>query len=327
MTQQNELANLHPMVINRQELRDTFRSDVLEGLAMPRKRIPPKHLYDARGSELFDEICEVQDYYPTRTERDLLEASSEDIARAIGTDITLVEPGAGSGQKAEDLLATLDAPHAFVPIEISRSALAAAAERIAERFPDVEIFPVCDDFTMIASLPDDIGGANRALFFPGSTIGNLEPAERRELLSHFASCVSKDGLLLIGFDLEKDLDALRRAYNDSDGVTAEFNLNLLDRINRELDGDFDREAFEHDAPWSPERKRVEMHLVSKKDQRVTVAGQTFEFKKGESIHTESSHKFTPESFDAEAATAGFTPVKRWVAPRNWYCVTLYRASA
>jgi dimethylhistidine N-methyltransferase len=318
-------AKLHPMIIDRETIRDTFRADVIDGLSQERKRIPAKHLYDARGSELFDAICEVDDYYPTRVERSIREKFADAIADAIGADATVIEPGAGAGEKAESLLATLDSPRAFVPIEISETALDAAARRVAERFPQTEVLPICADFTRERDFPDHVEGDRRVVFFPGSTIGNLERAARLRLMSAFASHAGDGGRLLIGYDLEKDEDVLRAAYNDREGVTAEFNRNLLRRINRELDGTFDLGAFVHDAPWMEERKRIEMHLVSVRDQTVQVCGRSFAFREGERIHTENSHKFTPDEFDAEASNAGFAPVERWTDERDWFCVGLYEA--
>ncbi len=327
MTNLEASSNLYPIVVDRDVLTDSFRDDVLNGLARQSKRVPAKHLYDARGSELFDAICEVRDYYPTRVERSIRETYAEEIADAIGPDAAVIEPGAGTGEKAESLLATLDSPRAFVPIEISESALDVAARRVAGRFPDTEVLPICADFTRDRDLPETLGEDRRVVFFPGSTIGNLERNDRLDLLSAFASQARDGGRLLIGFDLEKDERVLRNAYNDREGVTAEFNLNLLRRINREIDGTFDLQAFTHDAPWVEERKRIEMHLVSLRDQTVCVDGSAFEFRAGERIHTENSHKFSPDAFDAESLKAGFTPVERWTDEREWFCVALYETRA
>lgn len=330
-TPPTEFKNLHPTITNRQAMHDSFREDVLAGLALPNKSIPAKYLYNARGSKIFEDICDVAEYYPTRTEQIILLENAASIAQAIGPDAALIEPGSGSGEKAIDLLATLDAPHAFVPIEISRSALEASAQLIAQRFPALEVFPVCADFTL--DLDTGIPCSNRVVFFPGSTIGNLTPQQRLELLRSFAKLAnagreqgSEPGRVLIGFDLVKDEQVLLDAYNDSAGVTAAFNLNLLSRINDELDGTFDLSAFEHDAPWNESQHRIEMHLISTADQRIHVAGQAFEFTKGERIHTENSHKFTPESFADQAAEAGLCLVEQWTDPKEWFCVGLYQTA-
>lgn len=317
--------NLHPMIIDRETIRDTFRADVLDGLSQECKQVPAKHLYDARGSELFDAICELEDYYPTRIERSIRERFAPEIADAIGADATVIEPGAGAGEKAESLLATLESPRAFIPIEISESSLDVAARRVAARCPETAVVPICADFTREHDFTDHVVGDRRVVFFPGSTIGNLERAARRRLMSTFASYAGDGGRLLIGYDLEKDVDVLRAAYNDREGVTAEFNRNLLSRINRELNGTFDLGAFTHDAPWIDERKRIEMHLVSVRHQTAEVRGRSFAFREGERIHTENSHKFTPDAFDAEASDAGFVPVERWTDERDWFCVGLYEA--
>ncbi len=323
MVTESKSVNLRPTVVDHESLRDTFREDVLTGLSLARSKTPPKHLYDARGSELFEEICELDEYYPTRTERAIMSASSGEIAAALGSDVTLIEPGAGSGEKAGMLLKRLEQPRAVVPIEISLDALESASKRLANRFPDVTVHPVCADFQHTESIAERISEGRRVVFFPGSTIGNLDPEERSNLLSSFARAAGEGGGLLIGIDLKKDEDVLRAAYNDREGVTAAFNKNLLARINRELDGTFDTDGFEHDAPWVDERSRIEMHLVSRKDQVARVDGREFSFQAGERIHTESSHKFAPESFDDEAAAAGFDPIHHWQDERGWFQVSLY----
>jgi len=325
--------NLRPIVVDPATLHDTFRADVLAGLAAEPKETPAKHLYDARGSRLFERICGLEAYYLTRTERAIIERSIDEIAAALGPDVTLIEPGAGSGEKAATLLERLDHPRAFVPIEISRAALEAAAERLAARFPSVEIRPVCADFLGEAGMPgagppagaDDEADGLRVVHFPGSTIGNLEPAGRAALLRRFRAAVGAGGMLLLGFDLRKDVEILRRAYDDEEGVTAAFNRNLLVRINRELGGTFDPDRFAHAAPWIEARSRIEMHLVSRVDQTVEVAGRRVPFRRGESIHTESSHKLDAATMDREAAAAGFEPVRHWEDERGWFRVALYRA--
>ncbi len=315
--------NLHATVLDGKELRDTFREDVLHGLSLPHKSIPPKHLYDARGSKLFDAITGLNEYYPTRTERNILDSHAESIAGALGPGATLIEPGAGSCEKAQALLATLEQPRSYVPIEISLTALEAGSHRIAERFPHVEVHPICTDFT--TELPLTSGGDNRVVFFPGSTVSNFNRKEREGLLKRLSDLAQPGGQLLIGFDLAKDRSVLLDAYNDSAGVTAAFNLNLLRRINAELGGDFDLSMFRHDAVWNDEHSRIEMHLVSEAPQGVRVEDQMFEFAHHERLHTENSHKFTTASFDIEAGLAGFSRRQLWTDPQDWFAVALYRA--
>lgn len=324
MTTAPSLPNLRETLVHESALRDTFRADVLEGLARSPKRIEPKHLYDAKGSEIFERICEADDYYPTRTEAKIFDERLGDIAETIGAGATLIEPGSGSGEKAERLLEAMVDPRAYVPMEISRSALDDSAERIAERFDGVDVLPVCSDFTSFCEAPEGTPADRRVVFFPGSTIGNLEPDVRSQLLRDFAEIAGDEGRLLIGFDLVKDESTLRAAYNDSQGITEAFNLNLLDRMNRELEANFDRSKFEHDAPWVEEKRRIEMHLVSRADQTVRVEGQEFRFADGERMHTESSHKFTPSSFDEAAKEVGFELVEQWTDERDWFCLALFR---
>lgn len=311
------LLDLHPPAAD-------LRADVIAGLSSSPKSLPPKWLYDARGSELFDRICETRDYYPTRTERSIYERHGEAIARALGTRVTLIEPGAGSGEKAERLLRMLDRPAGFVPVEISRTALEGCAERVASGVPGVRVHPVCADFTGEMPRGSEIGSDNTVVFFPGSTIGNFELIEARAVLERFADLAGPGGRVLIGFDLMKGADTLEAAYDDSEGVTAAFNLNILDRINSELDGGFDLESFEHEARLNTDLNRVEMHLVSRWEQDVPVDGTAFRFAEGESIHTESSHKFDPEGFARMAGGAGLVEEATWTDERGWFAVMLLR---
>jgi len=303
-----------------------IRAEVLEGLSRPQKQTPAKYLYDARGSELFDGICEAVDYYPTRTELAILDANLGEITAAIGPRCVLIEPGSGSSMKTEILLRGLEDPVAYVPIEISRDHLDAAAESTAATFPDLEILPVCADFTGEYDAPDPSREpATRVVYFPGSTIGNLTRPERGALLKRFAALAQSGGLVLIGIDLEKDIDVLRRAYDDSEGVTAAVDMNLLTRLNRELDADFDLDKWEHIAVWNEDESRIEMRLRSRADQTVHVGGESFEFKAGETIHTENSHKFTIDGFAEEAAAAGLTLEKKWTDEKGWFAELLFRA--
>ena len=326
MTVSPAARNRRDTIIDAESLRDTFREDVLEGLAREQKAISPKHLYDARGSDLFEAICELDEYYPTRTEAAIFDRVLAEIADAIGPGAVLIEPGAGSGEKAERLLEAMHDPAAFVPVEISRSFVEAAADRIAEGFEDVVVAPVCEDFTRGLIVPDDLPDGPRVVFVPGSTLGNFDPKARHGLLEDFAEAAGKGGLVLLGTDLKKDPAILRAAYNDADGVTAAFNLNLLTRINRELGASFDPDLFVHDAPWVEERSRVEMRLVATRAHEVRVDDQTFAFDEGEWIHTESSNKFTPDEFDALATRAGLTLEDAWTDERTWFRVALYRSN-
>jgi dimethylhistidine N-methyltransferase len=322
------LSNVREVEVDEASLADTFRRDILEGLGRSPKRTEPKHLYDARGSELFEGITRAADYYPTRTERSIYEGCAGEIAGVIegelGEGVVLIEPGSGSGEKAEWVLDALGGARAFVPIEISMSALVESAERIGRKYPGLEVVPACADFTATGHVPSGVPAGPRVVFFPGSTIGNLEPDERAAVLASFRRVAGEGGMLLIGTDLEKDADVLERAYDDSEGVTAAFDLNLLERINRELGGGFDVGSFRHEARWNDGKKRVEMHLVSEADQEVRVNGESFSFGAGETIHTECSHKFTAEGFDGEAREAGFERVEAWTDEKGWYRVALYR---
>ncbi len=326
----SSLANLRETVSD-PTLRDTFEQDVIDGLTAPKgqKAIPPKHLYDARGSRLFEQICETNDYYPTRTEHAIYEQCMDEIAERIGAGSVVVEPGSGDGTKAETLLSALDRPRAFAPLEISRSALAESSERIARHFPDTDIHPVCGEFATglryLEGLPED----RRLIFFPGSTIGNMVRAVRKDLLDSFADFIAKgdDGRALIGFDLVKDRDVLRAAYDDSAGVTAEFNYNLIDRMNRELDAGLDRDTFRYRADWSEARSRIEMGLECTEPQEGAVLGSEYHIEHGERIHTEHSHKFTEATIREEAAASGLRVTGWWTDERRWFAVVLLEAVA
>lgn len=293
---------------------DTFGVDVIAGLAATRKAIPPKYFYDERGSRLFDAICRLPEYYPTRTEMALLRAHAAEMAALMGPEACLVEFGCGSLTKVRVLLDAAPDLAAFVPIDISRDHLVASATALAEDHPDVAVAAVCADFTRPIALPDVARRRRRIGFFPGSTIGNFEPEDALAFLKTAAAQIGPGGGLLIGVDLVKDEDVLTAAYNDRDGVTAAFNLNLLSRINRDLAGSFEPRHFRHRAFWNGAASRVEMHLVSQRPQRVHVAGRAFAFEDAETIHTENSYKYTVETFQALAARAGFSPRQVWTDP-------------
>lgn len=284
------------------------------GLARRRKAIPCQFLYDETGSRLFERICELEEYYPTRAETALLERHRAEIAGLIGPGGQLVELGSGASRKVRLLLDALAEPAAYVAVDISRGHLCRAAAALAADYPALEVAAVCADYTAALWAPPAgaAPAARRVVFFPGSTIGNLGPAAARRLLAACARLVGPGGGMLIGVDLRKDPAVLHAAYDDRDGVTAAFNLNLLARLNRELDGDADLDGFRHRAVWNAARSRVEMHLVSQGPQVVTAAGRRFAFAGGETIHTENSYKYAVPDFHRLAARAGFRAVRTWV---------------
>ncbi|HUG99516.1 MAG TPA: L-histidine N(alpha)-methyltransferase [Gammaproteobacteria bacterium] len=307
---------------------DVMLADVLRGLALPMKNIPSLYFYDQRGSELFDAITTLPEYYPTRTEIAILEAHGAEMAAALGPGVRLIELGSGSAQKTELLLAHLESPAAYVPVEISREHLLASAARIAADFPGLEVLPVTADFTEPFELPQPRHATVRrnVAFFPGSTIGNFPRPMAADLLRATRHEVGAGGAMLIGVDLVKDRATLERAYNDAAGVTAEFNLNLLVRLNRELGADFDPGAFRHEALWDETAGRIEMRLVSTCAQTVHLAGQSFAFAAGEFLVTEYSHKYSLEAFAALAAANGFTVARVWTDPDRLFSVQLLEAA-
>lgn len=297
-----------------------FAADALAGLGAPRKTLPCQYFYDARGSELFEAITDLPEYYPTRTEAAILATSAADIVAQTPPGSVLIEFGSGSSRKTEILLDAFDKLAAYVPIDVSASALDEAARRLARRFPKTRILPLVGDFRATPSLPDDLAARPRIGFFPGSTIGNFVPAEAVDLLARLRRTLGRGGRLVIGVDLRKDLDDLLPAYNDAAGVTAAFNKNLLVRANRELGADFDLSKFEHAAIFNADESRIEMHLVSTDDQIVSLLGRRFAFRQGETIHTENSHKYTVDAFRALAASAGWRAGRVWTDPRRLFSV-------
>ena len=270
---------------------------------------------------LFDRICELEEYYPTRTELAILRAHAREMAAAIGEDCDLIELGSGSSLKTRLLLERMRRPRAYLPVDISREHLERSAQALADRFPGLRVLPVHADFTAPFALPDTGDPrARRVVYFPGSTIGNFTPDAARGLLSEVAALVGEGGGLLIGFDLEKDASVLLPAYNDRKGVTAAFNLNILRRINRELEADFDLDAFAHRAIYVRDLERVEMHLVSRRPQVVRVSGRPIAFEEGETIHTESSHKYPLDHIRRMTADAGFTLENQWIDALGYFSV-------
>jgi dimethylhistidine N-methyltransferase len=302
----------------------SFEADVVEGLSRPHKQIPPKYFYDAEGSRLFEAICELPEYYPTRTELGLLFEIAPEIAAAIPDGAALVEFGSGASLKTRLVLDAAPQVAVYAPIDISAPALAAAAAAIERDYPDVAVAPLVDDFTAALALPAAAQGRPRTGFFPGSTIGNFTPDEAVDFLAGAHRLLGPDAGFLVGIDLVKDEDVLVAAYDDAQGVTAAFNRNLLARINRELGGDFDLEAFAHRAVWNAAESRMEMHLESLKDQPATVAGRRFDFAAGETIHTENSYKFTLAGFEALAARAGWRVERSWARETPAFAVVLLR---
>jgi dimethylhistidine N-methyltransferase len=306
--------------------RDEFAQDVIDGLSQRPASVSPKYFYDAKGSKLFDAITELPEYYPTRTEIKLLKQHADEIARHVGTGSLLVEPGGGSCAKVHILLQGLK-PCAYVPMDISRDHLHMAAQELAAQFPWLEIHAACTDFTREMQVPPSAPKGVRVAFFPGSSIGNFDPAGAALFLQSIATLVGAGGYLLIGVDLKKDHDILQAAYDDAAGVTAQFNLNLLARINRELDGDFDLSQWLHKALYNQHRGRIEMHLVSTSNQAVRIAGQTFNFARGETIHTENSYKYRADEFIELAVQAGFSSQEAWIDDNNLFSVQLFRVEA
>ena len=305
---------------------DEFRTAVLASLGAPRKWLPCKFFYDEAGSRLFDRICDLPEYYPTRTECGILADRAGEIADRVGPEAGLVEFGSGAGVKIRLLLKSLERPLCYVPVDISRDHLVAATADLAKDFPHLRIAPVCADYTRRFALPALPGAHPRTFcgFFPGSTVGNFTPTEAAAFLTRARRLLGPGALMLIGVDLLKDEATLHAAYNDAAGVTAAFNLNLLVRINRELGGDFDLAGFAHEARWNARLGRIEMHLVSRRAQSVAISGRRFAFAAGETIHTENSYKYSVAQFQALAEEAGYKPAAVWTDAAQLFGVHLLR---
>jgi len=298
---------------------DRFREDVIAGLSLARKALPPKYFYDARGSRLFEAICRLQEYYPTRAELALTRGHIGEIARFARKHGALIEYGSGESLKSRLLIETLR-PSVYVPVDISEDALRNAGARLRRAFPWLDVRPVHGDFSRSLNIPVLRGRGRRVVYFPGSTIGNLTPQEARAFLRRTRAQVGAGGALLVGVDLKKDANVLHAAYNDAKGVTAAFNLNLLARINRELGADFRLRRFRHYAFYNAAPGRIEMHLVSLARQTVRIGRHRFAFEAGESIHTENSYKYSIEGFRALARRAGFRATKVWLDPKRWFAL-------
>jgi len=301
------------------EQTSTFARDAIGDLSQHPKRLSPKYFYDATGSELFEAITRLPEYYPTRTELKILRDRGSEIAAIIPRGAALVEFGAGATTKVRLLLERC-AFGAYVPVDISGDFLNAQASALRKDFPTLAVYPVAADFTAPFALPEEIASMPKVGFFPGSTIGNFEPHEACRFLRSARDILGKGAQMIIGADLEKDERVLRDAYNDASGVTARFNLNVLVRINRELGGNFDLSAFTHRAIYNRERHRIEMHLISKKTQSVRMLGTSFSFRPGESIHTENSYKYSIDRFTALARGSGWTVRESWTDPNRMFSV-------
>ena len=299
----------------------SLRKDVVQGLSATPKHLPCKYFYDERGSGLFDQICELDEYYLTRTELEIMERFADQMGAQIGPGVMLVEYGSGSSVKTRSLLAHLPEPVAYCPVDISGDHLQRTATQLSTDYPHLEVLPVCADFTQEFELPVSRRKATHvAVYFPGSTIGNFEPAEARQLLARISTFCGTGGGLLIGIDLQKDPRIIEAAYNDAAGITDQFNLNLLHRINRELGANFQVDQFQHRATYDETHHRVEISLVSRRDQTVTIGNRRFAFARQEAIHTEYSHKYTIEGFAQLAAGAGLTLHRHWTDDRQYFGV-------
>jgi dimethylhistidine N-methyltransferase len=298
--------------------REEFRRAVLDGLSARPRAIPAKFLYDAKGSALFDEICELPEYYLTRTETAILKQRAREIGRRAGPGCALIEFGSGSSVKSRLLIEALPKLALYAPIDISREHLDATAAQLRRDYPKLKVEPVCADF--MGPVPPIASKGRRLGFFPGSTIGNLTPEEATAFLRNARTLVGDDGALVLGADLKKNPQRLHDAYNDSAGVTAAFTLNLLRRMNRELQGTFDLSSFAHEAFYAEAEGRIEIYFRSLKQQTVTVAGQRFEFAAGERVHTEYSYKYDPTDLAALAESGGFRLAETWTDPERLFAV-------
>jgi len=313
----------HPSTIAAPSRTDALTNGVLEGMRKHPRQLSPVWFYDELGSFLFDSICELPEYYLTRTELQIMQAHAADMAHHIGPDAAIIEYGSGTSTKTRLLLNHLEKPAAYVPVDIARDHLLTAASAIQRDYPTLRVIPLCADFTRPFDLPASVYAARRrAVYFPGSTLGNFAPEQAQDLLHRMRQIIGANGAVLIGIDLKKDPRILERAYNDRAGVTAEFNVNALRHLNRELGTDFDLDAFEHTALWVEDQSRIEMHLVSKRDQDVHVGEETVHIEKGEHLTTEFCHKYTLEAFADLAATAGLSVSRVWMDAEKKFSVQL-----
>lgn len=298
-------------ITSEKSISSALLSDVVEGLQKPQKTLPSKYFYDKRGSELFEEICGLDEYYLTRTELEIMENNIHEITSALGKNVQLIELGSGSSLKTRLLLDHLEDIHSYVPVDISDEFLQNESLNLHREYPNLTIEPVAADYTKPFDLPQTPAGVTKIAYFPGSTIGNFTRDAAAAFIGLIARLVEDEGGLLIGFDLIKDRQTLVEAYDDTKGVTAAFNKNILVHLNRELGADFDIDQFQHKAIFNEEESRIEMHLISLRDQSVTICGESIFFKEGETIHTENSHKYSLDSF-REITAPHFPNVKTWM---------------
>jgi len=296
-----------------------FFAEVIDGLLKEKKSIPPKFFYNEKGSEIFDAICESPEYYPTRTEIGILQDNAAEISQYIDSDCLLIEPGSGSSQKIRLLLDTLK-PSVYMPMDISKDYLIKIAKDISSEYSWLDVHAACIDYTDEIKLPYNMDDVHKVAFFPGSSIGNFEPQNAVNFLKNIAEIVKPGGGILIGVDLKKEIDILNAAYNDSLGVTADFNLNLLTRINHELNANFDLNGFEHMAFYNDKKGRIEMHIKSKEYQEVLVGDYSISFFENETIHTENSYKYTINEFQVLLRCAGFEPLRVWTDENELFSV-------
>lgn len=301
----------------------SLRDEVLAGFSAEQKWLSPKFFYDRRGSELFERICEQPEYYPTRTEEAILTRAANDIATIAGQDASLVELGSGASRKVRLLLEAMH-PSSYLGIDISRDFLLSSTHRLAADYPWLEVHAACADFSEAMHLPEGFDNRHPLAFFPGSSIGNFTPAQAQAFLKNLHDLLPPGGGLLVGVDLVKHRDILEAAYNDEAGVTAQFNLHLLERIHDELDSDIDPHRFIHHAFFNEQQSRIEMHLISQAAQDVVIEGQRFHFDAGESLHTENSYKYTAAGFCDLAGGAGFKPIALWTDPAALFSVHFLR---
>ena len=325
--QSRPILNPETAVLSREAATSDFLADVIAGLSHKPRTLPCKYFYDARGAQLFQKICELPEYYITRTEIDILERHGAEIASALGPDIELIGLGTGAGTKTRILIKALHKPAVYMPVDISEKQLYESAALFRQIFPDLEVLPVCADYLQPVVLPTPRRNfSNKVVYFPGSTLGNFEPDEAADFLRRIARLCGDGGGLLIGVDLQKDSSVIEAAYNDTQGVTAEFNLNLLVRANREIGADFDLKQWRHRAIYNSSEGRIEMYLISEKSHVVHINGHEFSFRAGEKILTEYSYKHTPQSFSKLASDAGFEFQQMWTDAARLFGVFYFTCS-
>ncbi|NVJ67497.1 MAG: L-histidine N(alpha)-methyltransferase [Gammaproteobacteria bacterium] len=303
----------------------TEQRELIAGLSAAEKYINPKYFYDKKGSELFEQITQLDEYYPTRTESAILSEYAAEMANYIPKDSVIVEPGAGACEKIQLILEAIH-PKAYLPQDVSRRFLQQAAKSLKTKFDWLEIEPIISDFSKPIAIPDSYHNDSLFAFYPGSTIGNFEPESAKRFLSNMRALVGDNGGLLIGMDLQKDPQIIEAAYNDSKGVTAEFNLNMMNNVNRHLGSKLDLTMFSHKAFYNQALNRIEMHLISKQSQSYKILGKAIQFDKGEAIHTENSYKFSLESIDELAKATGFNRVKTWVDSEQLFSLNFFQSS-